>query len=87
MIRQLLAQLPRRVGARPGRRSLDRDASPRARPVAGLGRPVSKRLSALALAACETTPSGLAIASNCWRVGGRKPRSRETLVNISCQPG
>jgi hypothetical protein len=35
----------------------------------------------------KNAPSGPLVASNWARDGGAKPRSRETFVNISCQPG
>jgi hypothetical protein len=35
----------------------------------------------------KKAPSGPLVASNWARDGGANPRSRETFVNISCQPG
>ncbi len=35
----------------------------------------------------KKAPFGPLVASNCARVGWAKPRSRDTVVNISCQPG
>jgi hypothetical protein len=35
----------------------------------------------------KKAPFGPLVASNWARLGGANPRSRETFVNISCQPG